>query len=442
MTKSADGSLQELARAMEKLGVHDHLCLIYESREEQFAAVIPFMRIGLARGEKCLYVVDDNTAAMVINGMRAAGMEVESALAAGKLLIISKQDVYLKQGYFDPEWMIGFLKQATDEAMAAGFAALRVTGEMTWVLDGDPGTERLMEYEAKLNYFFPKHAALAICQYNRHRFSPEIIKDVISTHPRIIYGGMVCANFYYVPPDDFLGEKQPAREIDRLLANIKSREAVAEELRRHQGHLEELVKERTADLECRKEALENEIRERRRMEGALKLVQFAVDHASDCIFWTNPDASFANVNDSTCLRLGYGREELLRLTVFDIDPAFPREAWAAHWLQIKERHSFTLDTKLRAKSGELFPVELTVNYVEYEGAEYNFAFARDISERQQAEDELRRVNEELEQRVKERTRELERRNHELEQMNMVFVGRELRMIELKARIRELEERGA
>ena len=57
-----------------------------------------------------------------------------------------------------------------------------------------------------------------------------------------------------------------------------------------------------------------------------------------------------------------------------------------------------------------------------------------------ANESLDRLNEELEQRVSERTKELERRNHELEQMNKAFVGRELRMEELKKRIRELEER--
>jgi hypothetical protein len=66
---------------------------------------------------------------------------------------------------------------------------------------------------------------------------------------------------------------------------------------------------------------------------------------------------------------------------------------------------------------------------------------RDITERKRAEEELNRLNEELEQRVKERTRELERRNYELEQMNKAFVGRELRMVELKERIRELEKGG-
>jgi len=64
----------------------------------------------------------------------------------------------------------------------------------------------------------------------------------------------------------------------------------------------------------------------------------------------------------------------------------------------------------------------------------------DVTERKQVEEELRELNAELEHRVTERTKELERRNHELEEMNKVFVGRELRMAELKKRISELEEK--
>ena len=63
----------------------------------------------------------------------------------------------------------------------------------------------------------------------------------------------------------------------------------------------------------------------------------------------------------------------------------------------------------------------------------------DISERKQIEEEIRKLNEELEQRVIQRTNELEETNKELHKMNRIFVGRELRMVELKERIRELEE---
>lgn len=158
----------------------------------------------------------------------------------------------------------------------------------------------------------------------------------------------------------------------------------------------------------------NEIIQRKEAESSLLITQFAVDHASDSLFWITPDARFANVNDSTCRRLGYSRDELLNMTVFDVDPAFPRETWDSHWQEIKERKSFTIQTKHRTKAGEVFPVEVTVNYVDYAGSEYNFAFARDISERKRAEEELHKANEELEKRVIERTAELHKVNDYLQ----------------------------
>jgi PAS domain S-box-containing protein len=68
-----------------------------------------------------------------------------------------------------------------------------------------------------------------------------------------------------------------------------------------------------------------------------------------------------------------------------------------------------------------------------------FGSLQDITDRKRMEDDLRVLNEQLEQRVKERTAELEKRNRDLEQMNKAFVGRELRMVELKEKIKELEK---
>jgi hypothetical protein len=84
--------------------------------------------------------------------------------------------------------MIGLLREETDRALAEGYSALRVTGEMTWALAGEPGSECLVEYESMLNEFFPNSSCYAICQYDRRRFDADMLLDILQTHPKVLYG--------------------------------------------------------------------------------------------------------------------------------------------------------------------------------------------------------------------------------------------------------------
>ncbi len=128
-----------------------------------------------------------------------------------------------------------------------------------------------------------------------------------------------------------------------------------------------------------------------------QLAQFAMDHSSDPIFWIDPDARLVYVNETTCRVLGYTQDELLEMTVFDVDPAFPQEAWPNHWQELKQRVFFTIESQHQAKDGRIFPVELAMNYLEFNEQEYVCTFARDISERKQFEAE-----------IEERTREMQK----------------------------------
>src|SRR6185295_6166244 len=101
-------------------------------------------------------------------------------------------------------------------------------------------------YESRLTHTLSENNCSALCQYNRRLFPAELILDVIRTHPTVVYGSTVCRNLYYVPPDEFLGTNQTAREVERLLTNIRERERVEEALR------EQLTERRRAEEELRR----------------------------------------------------------------------------------------------------------------------------------------------------------------------------------------------
>jgi signal transduction histidine kinase len=126
--------------------------------------------------------------------------------------------------------MIRLLREETGQALSEGYSALRVTGEMSWALKGLPGSEKIIEYEAKLNDFFPGSNCLAICQYDRRRFGPEVLLDVLTTHPIAVVGTEFYENFYYIPPHEYLGNKLPESTLDHWIANLSTRKKMEEAL--------------------------------------------------------------------------------------------------------------------------------------------------------------------------------------------------------------------
>ena len=206
------------------------MCWIYETEEDHRAMVISFIRDGLERGEKVLYIVDASTVDQFLNYFRDDGVEVGPYLERGQLEILTADETYMREGIFDPDGMIVLLKQEMDRALGKGYPALRVSGEATWALRGLPGSERLIEYEAKLNDFFPGSKCLAMCQYDGRRFEPALLLDVLATHPIAVIGTEVFDNFYHIPPKDFLGPDPNGAKLRNCLENLAERKRSEKEL--------------------------------------------------------------------------------------------------------------------------------------------------------------------------------------------------------------------
>lgn len=160
-------------------------------------------------------------------------------------------------------------------------------------------------------------------------------------------------------------------------------------------------------------AFTRDISERKRLEDSLRLTQLSVDKAGDLILWLDRDGRILYVSDSTCERHGYTREELLQMTIFDLDPVLTRTTWQTQWEIFRQSGSVSFESVHRTKQGEVFPVDVMGNYVVQEGMEYNFVFARDISHRKRMEQDLHRAKAILEAQ----NRELEETGRRLMEIN-------------------------
>jgi diguanylate cyclase (GGDEF)-like protein/PAS domain S-box-containing protein len=137
-------------------------------------------------------------------------------------------------------------------------------------------------------------------------------------------------------------------------------------------------------------AIKQDISRRKEAEKELRLAEFSLEHASDNIFWSDSQGRFVYVNEAACRALGYSREELLSLSIPDLNPRFRKEGdWPAFWQELKRQGSITFEGQNTTKQGQVFPAEVTANYLEFNGREYSFAFVRDITERKVAEERIR-----------------------------------------------------
>jgi len=136
--------------------------------------------------------------------------------------------------------------------------------------------------------------------------------------------------------------------------------------------------------------LGHDITERKRVEETLRLAKFSMDRAADAVYWIDPQAKILDVNEAASLMLDYSKDELCAMTVHDLNPDFQADTWLGFWEETKRRGTMKVETAHRAKNGRLIPVEVSVNYLAYEGKEYHCAFVRDITARKRAEEELRR----------------------------------------------------
>lgn len=132
-----------------------------------------------------------------------------------------------------------------------------------------------------------------------------------------------------------------------------------------------------------------DITERKQYRQNLEILTHALNNTSEAAFiveMSNPN--FLYVNDQACKSLGYGRQELMKKTLFDIDPFFTEEQMHKSDAVLISNGFISFEAIHKRKDGTVFPVECTVSYYQYNNTNYLISLARDITERKRAEEVL------------------------------------------------------
>lgn len=372
---------------------HEHLCLIYKTPKEWRASVIPFLCEGLKQGHKCLYFWQAHSPDQIRAHLAQVGIDAAAAEAAGQLLFIYARTLYEKNGArLNHEQML-LLTQEIAAASAGDYPTLCVTSEMSWMLKTFLPAHELWAYEAKLNSeFFPAHPCTALCQYDRRKFTPVFIKEVLKTHPLLVRGDRIYHNSYYVPPGEYLDPEYGVYEVDLLIDRLVM-EHIWQGQREDPADALSLTDGWPRPRAAARHLMAGELRE------SANRYRVLYEQANEAILILQ-DTRITDCNLKALQLFGCTqRDELIGKTPFDFSPLVQPCGAKSRQMAIQqirtalsgERQYF--EWQHSRLDGELFFAEVSLSPFEAQGNTMLQAIVRDITARKQAEEALKESEE-------------------------------------------------
>lgn len=161
-----------------------HACLIFERDDEHLRAIADHLVAGLDNGERALCLLHELDTVALAETLEQRGVDVAKETADGALQVLRAREVYLPNGVFEPAAMIETIALKLHQARLAGYRGLCAAGEMSWALQGAPGSDRLVEYEALLNRTAFRSPLLGgLCTYDGRRFPDHVLQAIRRAHP-------------------------------------------------------------------------------------------------------------------------------------------------------------------------------------------------------------------------------------------------------------------
>lgn len=187
-----------------------HIAGLYETAAERDEIVMGFLHAGEVNGDLQFYAPAERSIDNFKQAYSHSHPDTCEHLEDPEIFQLhTAQSLYYPDGVFSPWTMDENLNRFYRRSQENGPRNVRATAEMVWALEAVPGTEHLMAYESRLNYFIPGKPWISICLYNITKFDGATIMNVLRTHPYTLNGGVITENPYFQDPDVWLTENAP-----------------------------------------------------------------------------------------------------------------------------------------------------------------------------------------------------------------------------------------
>jgi MEDS: MEthanogen/methylotroph, DcmR Sensory domain len=188
-----------------------HVCAFFHSDDDEYRTLLPFIKDGFDCGHKAIHVVNPDQRQKHSQRLAEAGIDPVAAQQSGQLDLRMNNDVYLPDGRFDPDRMIGVFEQLASGNAEGGFPLSRICCRMDWAVEDQSHIDDVIEFESRVNEVWRNHDDAVICTYHLGQFGGDAVIDIMRTHPMVVIGGILQRNPFYIPPEQFLGEFRQRR---------------------------------------------------------------------------------------------------------------------------------------------------------------------------------------------------------------------------------------
>jgi PAS domain S-box-containing protein len=158
-----------------------HFCQLYRTKQDLIDILVPYFKAGLENNEFCMWVTSEP---LVVTEARKAMREAIKGFSKyerkGQIEILPYDEWYLVEGSFDDERVLNGWVGKLEQALARGYAGLRLTGNTFWLERNH--WRAFTEYEAEVDAVIGLYRMIALCTYNLNKCDGTAVIDVVKNH--------------------------------------------------------------------------------------------------------------------------------------------------------------------------------------------------------------------------------------------------------------------